>query len=234
LNDCPGAGIVHCVVVMHNEVPQPIMRRHSILGYSAFVASDILHAASPRILKPRSVAHCSVLSPSRSLMAQPAHIIWRCYAALSMSYSSAWSRSSMGIEDGLVAKDRRLAIGIADGALFDQVDWTPKQRRQLLRRSTRSSVLHEASGSKVTSRSTSLSAFAVPRATEPNRDSSPIRQRRHNWVSDSLDGKMIVSMEAPLSHKALAAPRHLRPCPFSRDRSPPSRYAGCHDAPRLR
>src|SRR4051794_31075383 len=85
----------------------------------------------------------------------------------------------------------------------------PKSDASSPRRSTRSSVLHGASGSKVTSRSTSLSAFAVPRATEPKRDSSPIRQRRHSCVSDSLDGKMIVSMAVPLSHKALAAHRYL-------------------------
>src|SRR4051812_27798568 len=109
-----------------------MMRRHSMPGYSVFVASDTLRAASQRILKPRSAAHCSVLSPSKSFMARPAHIIWRCWAALSISYSSAWSRSSTGVEDGLVAKNRRLAIGIADGALFDQVDRTPKQRCQLL------------------------------------------------------------------------------------------------------
>ena len=205
------AGIVHRVVVMHNDVPQTNDAPPFDLGYSAFVASDILRAASPRILKPRSVAHCSVLIAKQvahrrglphhlEMLRRAQHVVQQRLVAL-----------LNGIEDRLVAKDRRLAIGIADRVLFDQVDCTPKQRRQLLAKVDK--IQRAPRGVRLESDQQIDVAVGLRR---PARDRAKERQLANPPTATKLGQRlagreMIVSMAPPLSHKALAAPRHLRP-----------------------
>lgn len=167
------ARIVHFAIIMHDDVPQ------------AREPSPIVMSCRREDRSRRGLS-----TSSRGAARHPACRKAALCRARQWAYRIDLSRRIAVLRYGLrMARSSMMSTG------------RPNSETSSSRRSTRSSVLHGASGSKVTRRSTSLSGVAVPRAIERKTDSSAIRQRRHIRARVSADGKLIASMPPALSHK---------------------------------